>query len=170
MKKVKELSDKKKVKLLREAMFIEYVAIMDFLMNKHPDIAEDFFSKHEPDCFSNYYVGTSAKIGAKVIKTLSKDLMMNMAINEITKSMQTLMSVNNVTINQTGNEVIIDNPNCPAKKDFYKTAKKCKVTLEKDVFCKEWCTPSFRQTTSPFGFEYSCEHSKNGCIIRIKSV
>ena len=166
---VKELSDKKKLKYAKEIVLIEYVAIMDYFLNNNPEDAAEFFEKIELNCFMNYYFGTAAKIGAKVMGSISKDSLMKMAIDENFESMAFLMPVSDLNIQFEKNETTIDIPKCNLKKDFNKTAKKCKIKIPTEAFCKLWCTPFFNNSVTPFGFELECQHKDKGCLMTIRS-
>lgn len=167
---VKSISDKKKLKNARQNLIIEYIAILEFLINRHPDLASEFYEKTEPTVFTNYHLGTTVKYIAKVIGSLSKDMLLNLAIDEFIKSIQFLIPLSAVSIEKLKNKVIIKVPNCPVKRNIIKYSKICKVTLPRDAICIKWCIPSFRNSIEPFGFDYECKLTENGCLINIIAI
>ena len=166
--KVKEVSVKKNLKSTQDILFFSQASIVSFILNKHPELAQEFLLEYNPELWLTFQIGTAAKVGAKVISTLSKDFLLKKGLQIMLQKFQGFLPIKDMIIHEIKNGAIIKIPKCNGKKNFYKSLKKCKKTIPKDAFCKYWCSPLFKNQATPFGFEMIQKYTKNGCIITIQ--
>lgn len=163
-----EWSDKRKYKKTLENMVENHVILMKFFIdNSGENTIEKYYStKNE----MNYKVkiGKGVKIGAKLLKTLSKRKILDLFITQLIRNVQYMIPIKCISgVEYEENKATIHIDQCRTKDIFRRGIKKYKVRhqIKDDAFCKLNCIPAF-QTYGRIGdIKVRANLKDNGCDI-----
>lgn len=168
----KEWTDKHKYEATLKNLLENHVILMKILEDNfggRDAIVKFYTIKNE----MNYLVkmGKSAKIGVKVIKTLSSRKFFEMFIDQLIKNAQYMIPVTCVTgVDYGERKAVIHIDKCVSKRLFRQGIKKYKVQdqIPCNAFCELNCIPVF-QTFGRIGdIIVSAVFKENGCDITAK--
>ncbi len=167
----KEWDDKQKYEVTLENLFENHVILMKFL--------EDNFGK---EAISKYYsskneinykvkIGTAAKLGAKVLQTVSSRKFFDVFVDQLIKNAQYMIPIKCISgIDQEDQKAVIHIDKCASKRLFQRCVKKYNVTdqIPATAFCELNCIPTFQTYGRLGNIKVSGVLKEKGCDIIVE--
>ncbi|NVM53364.1 MAG: hypothetical protein HWN66_06635 [Candidatus Helarchaeota archaeon] len=164
---VKESKAAKLHEKAKEYLFFQIYVSSEYIYNNYGLDALKNYYKFNQESFFELKMSGLYKMMETIIKRLPKSLKMKEGLKMMVDELQFLESPKNIAIlERTKENATFEVTKCTLRKNFNKLAKKSKK-LDLIDKCCFWCMESI-PFAGKYGFEYSIELTKKGCLNYLK--